>query len=399
MDTAAAHKALHAYLARHEADMLALIERITNMDSFSHDGADVDAVGEVIATWLADAGFMVETLAKPPTPAGEPWFANLGHMRVARTHAKDAGAGIILPAHMDTVFPHGTCAARPFRMTNGRAYGPGTADMKAGLVMNLFAARAIKELGLATAPLTLTFTPDEELGSPTMPLIIGPHIEGAKAVLCTEPGFAGYVVTTRKGSGHMHITIHGKPAHSGRHFFDGVSAIQEFAHKAIAINTLVDKERNLTVNVGLVRGGKSTNAVADLVETDVHLSFPTKEGGYELEKGVRAITEKAFVPGTSATVTGGVRLFPMLHTAQSQKLFELVQQAGREEGLSLEGMFSGGAAETGYFSSVLGLPCVCCMGPDSAHVHTPEEYFEVASLLPRTVILALSAVLAGEAFA
>ena len=135
---------LDAYLDPQEGDMLRLLERIVNMDSFTTDAQDVDQLGTVL-TWQAD----------------------LGHVFMAKTHGREAEPGIVFLGHMDTVFPKGTAQARPFKIEGDRATGPGVADMKAGLVANLFAARALKRLGLIDCPMTLMFSPDEELGSPS----------------------------------------------------------------------------------------------------------------------------------------------------------------------------------------------------------------------------------------
>ena len=160
---------LDAYLDPQEGDMLRLLERIVNMDSFTTDAQDVDQLGIVLTDWLREAGFQTFMMPKTEAPADEPWQADLGHVFMAKTHGREAEPGIVFLGHMDTVFPKGTAQARPFKIEGDRATGPGVADMKAGLVANLFAARALKRLGLIDCPMTLMFSPDEELGSPRLP--------------------------------------------------------------------------------------------------------------------------------------------------------------------------------------------------------------------------------------
>ena len=159
MELARWKEALDGWFGEHEAEMYALLEQLVNMDSFSHDGADVDKMGTVIADHMRAAGFAVEVLPQAPIPADEQWMASLGHVVTARTHSREAGPGVAFMGHMDTVFPAGTVAARPFRMDRqaDRATGPGVLDMKGGVVMNIFVARALKELGLMDVPMTLTF--------------------------------------------------------------------------------------------------------------------------------------------------------------------------------------------------------------------------------------------------
>ena len=227
MELAQWKEKLDAWFNDKEPEMFALLERIVNMDSFSHDGGDVNRLGETLAAWMAGAGFQAAMLPKRPSPPDEAWMDALGNVFCARSHAEEAGPGVAFIGHMDTVFPAGTAAARPFRLDRAadRATGPGILDMKAGLVINMFVARALKELDLMPVPMTLTFSPDEELGSPSTTPLLGQVLNGAHAVLCTEPGYPGGGVSVeRKGSGHFLLEIQGKSAHAGRNYEEGASA-------------------------------------------------------------------------------------------------------------------------------------------------------------------------------
>ena len=192
-----------------EPEMFSLLERIVNMDSFSHDGGDVNKLGETLTAWMAEAGFRTARLPKQPSPPDERWMDGLGNTFCARSHAEEAGPGVAFIGHMDTVFPAGTAAARPFRLDRAadRATGPGAADMKAGLVQNMFVARALKELGLMPVPMTLTFTPDEELGSASSASILGEQLNGAHAVLCSEAGYPGNGVTIERINGQYQLYL------------------------------------------------------------------------------------------------------------------------------------------------------------------------------------------------
>ena len=208
MELSQCKERLDAWFSDKEPEMLSMLERIVNMDSFTNDAADVNKVGEVVTGWLAEAGFHTAKLPKKPAPADEQWMNGLGNVFSARTHSVECGPGVAFIGHMDTVFPAGTAGARPFRLDRAadRATGPGVTDMKAGIVQNMFVARALKELGLMDVPMTLTFSPDEELGSPSTTPILGEQLNGAQAVICTEPGYPGGGVTLeRKGSGHMFL--------------------------------------------------------------------------------------------------------------------------------------------------------------------------------------------------
>ena len=182
--------------------------------------------------------------------------------------------------------------------------------------MNIFVARALKELGLMDVPMTLTFSPDEELGSPTTSYHLGRELNGAHAVMCTEPGYVGGGVSVeRKGSGHMLLEIEGKSAHAGRNYADGHSAILELAHKILAYDRHVDLEKDITVNTGLISGGTSANSVAPFASARIHLTYPTMSWA-GAGAAIREETEKTYVPGTRSHISGGLRLLPLRPHAQ-----------------------------------------------------------------------------------
>ena len=384
-----------------EPEMFSLLERIVNMDSFSHDGGDVNKLGETLTAWMAEAGFRTARLPKQPSPPDERWMDGLGNTFCARSHAEEAGPGVAFIGHMDTVFPAGTAAARPFRLDRAadRATGPGVLDMKGGLVINMFVARALKELDLMPVPMTLTFSPDEELGSPSTTPLLGRVLNGAHAVLCTEPGYPGGGVSVeRKGSGHLFLEIRGKAAHAGRNYEDGASAILELAHKILAFNEHLDLASGTTVNTGLISGGISANSVAPNAQARIHCTFKTVEAGRRLVEEIRADVAKTFIPGTSSHVSGGLRLYPLTFTPKVQALWELARQAGEALVRPVECIRSKGAAESGYCASILNLPTLCSLGPEGTDLHSDAEYITPSTLLPRAKLVALTALQAAHAF-
>lgn len=392
---------LDAWFSDKEPAMLALLEQLVNMDSFSHDAEDVNRLGMRITEWMAEAGFQTARLPKRPAPSDEPWLETLGNVFTARTHPVEVGPGVVFMGHMDTVFPAGTAAARPFRIDRiaDRAYGPGIIDMKAGLVVNMFVARALKELNLLSVPLTLTFSPDEELGSPTTTPLLGEQLNGAHAVICTEPGYIGGGVSVeRKGSGHLLLDIKGIAAHAGRCYEDGASAILELAHKILAFNEHLDLSNETTVNTGLISGGTSANSVAPNATARIHLTFRTVERGRKLLEAIRADAAKTWIPGTTTRISGDMRLYPLTSTPKVLALYALVEQAGAVAGCPVELVRSKGAAESGYCSSILDLPTVCSMGPEGTGLHAVDEYMVLSTFLSRSKIAALTALQAAHTF-
>ncbi|MDR2055348.1 MAG: M20 family metallopeptidase [Desulfovibrio sp.] len=380
-------------------EMLSLLERLVNMDSFTTDAADVKAVGDVIGDWMRDAGFNVATADKPPIPEDELWQKFLADPVIARSHSQEVEPGVCLVGHMDTVFPAGTTKKRPFIVEGDIARGPGVADMKAGLVANMFAARALRKLNIMPCPLTLFFSSDEELGSPTSSKAMMASLAGGRAVICSEPGgLNGKVTLSRKGSGHMYLQVRGIGSHAGRHYADGASAIVELAHKILAYNTLVNLDRGLTVNTGLISGGNSANSVAPFAEARIHITYRTLSDGKKVVEDIHNATKECVVPRTNSTISGGLRLYPMERSKKGDCLYAVVQQSGKLLGIPISGHHYESASDAGFCSSVLGIPSICSMGPEGDKIHSADEYLALSSLVPRCKLIALSALQAGLHF-
>jgi len=375
------------WLDGQEAAMLALLAELVNIDSGSYDKPGVDAVGARIAAFLAEHGVPVTTVPVE------------GYGDALKAQVAGSGGGnrpVVLMGHRDTVFPRGEVAHRPFRITEGRAYGPGVADMKAGLVMNAFVLAAFHRTG-APVPLIGLFTSDEEIGSPACRPIIEETARGARAVLNSEPGRpTGNVVTGRKGGVFMHLEIVGKAAHSGGNYADGRSAIGELAHKTIAFHAITDLDRGTTVNVGLVAGGQSVNTVAPRATCEIDLRYVTPPDREAAMGRIAAIVERSTVPGTTARLTIKGEFLPLVQDEASRTLFETYARVSARHGTPVEGEFAGGCADSGFTASV-GCPTLCAVGPVGGKAHSPDEYLEVASLVPRARAMAetIAALAAG----
>lgn len=382
-------------------EILEKIETVVNMDSFSHDGNDVNVLGEKIKTFFEGTDFTAEKAEKEACPPDEPWQAELGNVFIARTHKKEEGAGIVFLAHMDTVFPKGTAKLRPFRMDreNDRAYGPGIVDMKSGLIMNIFIARALKELNLVSCPITLTFSPDEEIGSPSALPVLKRELKNALVSFCTEPGYVGNGVTIeRKGSGHMFLQITGKSSHAGRAYAEGASAILELSHKILAYDKYVDLEKDKTVNTGIIKGGTSANSVAPNAEARIHITYKTLEDGQKLVEAIKQETAKTYIQGTHSSLSGGLRLPPLVPTDDTKKLYEFVCKAGEIINYRPFAEPSKGAAESGFCSSILKIPSICSMGPEGGFLHNEKEFIIPSTIIPRCKLIALAAIQAANYF-
>src|SRR5688572_19179373 len=306
------------WLASQRGAMLALLETLVNTDGGSYDKAGVDAVGGHIRKFLDDQG--IPSDVAPGEKFGDAISATVG--QDSNSPAR-GNRPILLMGHRDTVFPKDEPTRRPFKIENGRAYGPGVSDMKSGLVMNCFILAALKKFGGAPAPVTALFTGDEEIGSPFSREVIEKFARPARAVFNSEPGRGpGIAVTGRKGGVFMRFTITGKAAHSGANFEAGISAINELAHKTLALHALSDPGNVITLNVGVVSGGQTVNTVAPWAKGEVDLRFITFDQRKATMEKVEAIMARTFVPGTTATLEISGEFLPMVETTDNKSLFQ-----------------------------------------------------------------------------
>lgn len=369
------------WLAARGDEMVELLRGAVNIDSGSYDKAGVDAVGAHFETFFAAHGIRTEREAHDT-------FGDAIHVIVddAPTNEKP----VVLMGHRDTVFPKGEVAKRPFTIKDGKAYGPGVADMKAGVVMNAFVLAAFKALGGNPAPLRGLITSDEEIASPSSRPVIERVARGARCVFNSEPGRpSGAVVTGRKGGVFMVLEVEGKAAHSGGAFEKGISAIGELAHKIVAIHALTDLKKGVTLNVGLVRGGQSVNTTAPSAVGEIDMRYVRPEDRATTLAAIERIVAKSTVPGATAKLTIRGEFLPLVASVEAEALFAGYRTAAADAGLSIVGEFSGGCADSG-FTAAVGCPTLCSTGPVGANAHTVEEVLELDSLVPRAQALALA---------
>ncbi|MDA9435221.1 M20 family metallopeptidase [Bradyrhizobium sp. CCBAU 51627] len=370
------------WLASQKQAMIDLLRDVVNIDSGSYDKEGVDAVGARFERHFAEHGI-------PSRREANATFGDAIHAEVAKPGSNEKP--VLLMGHRDTVFGKDEAKRRPFTIREGRAYGPGVADMKSGLVMNVFVATAFHKFGGSPHPIKVLITSDEEIGSPSSRSVIEREGRAARAVFNSEPGRpTGNVVTGRKGGIFMHLAITGKAAHSGANFAAGVSAIGELAHKIVQIHALTDLDKGITLNVGLVSGGQSVNTTAPYAEGQIDMRYVDPADRTRVMAAIEKIVATSFVPGTSAALTIKGEFVPLVQSEASKALFEGYQAAARQVGLTtLQGEFSGGCADSG-FTAAVGTPTICGLGPVGGLAHTPEEYLELDSIVPRAQALALA---------
>ena len=366
-----------AWLATQQDAMVALLREMVDIDSGSYNKPGIDAVGGVVQRFMAAHDIPVEVVHQQKhgdcLRASVPWDGPQGN----------SGGNVVLMGHRDTVFPDGEVERRPFTIRDGIAYGPGVADMKAGLVMNCFVLAAFAKFGGSPAPLLGLFTGDEEIGSPEGRAVIEAEARKARVVFNSEPGrVSGNVVTGRKGGVFMVCRITGKAAHSGGNFTEGISAIEELARKVQALHAITDLDRGITLNVGLVSGGQSVNTVAPWAEGQIDLRYVSAPDRDDAMARISAIIERSYVPGTKAELTVRGEFLPLVQTQAAKRLFELYVQSAADTGFATAGEFTGGCADSGFTAGV-GAATICAVGPVGGKAHSPEEFMRIDSLVPR----------------
>jgi glutamate carboxypeptidase len=371
------------WLASQKEPMLDLVRTLVDIDSGSYDKAGVDAVGERLRAFLAAHSVTSAALAndrlgdaiRAEVDNGAGWGAN---------------APVLLLGHRDTVFPAGEAARRPFRIVDGHGLGPGCGDMKAGVVINAFVLAALARFAAAPSPVVALFTADEEIGSPSSKTLIKESARTARAVFNSEPGRpGGGVVTGRKGGKFMRINVFGKAAHAGNNLSDGISAIEELARKIVKLHALTDLANGISCNVGTVGGGQTVNTVAPYATAELDLRFIEPEQGEHILAEIEAIVAEANVPGARGSLEITGEFEPLVASDASCRLFEHYAACARSLGQTVESVFAGGCADSGFAASV-GAPTLCAVGPIGGRAHSPEEYLDVGSIVPRAQALALA---------
>lgn len=366
-----------AWLAPRAGEMETLLRRLVDIDSNTFDKTGTDAVGEAIAEVLGNEGIAVTRTAKQ----------GFGDVFKAEVPGHGQNQHALLLGHRDTVFAKGTAATRGYSRDGNLAFGPGVADMKGGLVANIFALRAIHAAGGLPFPVVALFTSDEEIGSPTGRAEIEAAAVGARAVFNTEPGrVSGNVVTGRKGGASFLIRLKGVAAHSGVNHEAGASAVEALARKVVRLHALTDYASGITTNVGVIRGGTTHNTVAPWAEAELDLRFRTLEQRTRLTDVITAIVTSEDVPGTSGEISTKALFLP-LEEKHSEALLAQYQQAAARIGFAVAGEYTGGCADSG-FTAALGVPTLCGLGPVGGKAHTDDEFLHLDTLLPRTQALA-----------
>ena len=352
------------------------IEALVRLESPSEDKAAVDRCGLELASRLESIGARVETIEQ--SERGDHLRASVG----------DGPAQILLLGHFDTVWRVGELERMPVHEKDGRLYGPGVFDMKAGIALAMLATRALFALAAASSRprVVMLWTTDEEIGSETSRALIEEEALRSRAVLVLEPSLPGGAAkTSRKGCGDFQLIVHGVAAHAGIDPRQGASAIHELVLQVAAIQRLQDLDRGISVNVGLINGGTRTNVVAERAQASIDIRVPTMKDAEDVERALRKL--QPYSARTRLDLSGCFSRPPLERTEQVERLYALARDAAAEFGVALGEGATGGGSD-GNFTAALGVPTLDGLGPKGDGAHALHEHVVVDDLTWRAAFLA-----------
>jgi glutamate carboxypeptidase len=354
-------------------EMLALLKKLAETESPSHDKAAVDRVSALVADECKRLSADVEMIRNE----------KIGDHVLARWNPAQANTmkPLLFLCHMDTVFPLGTLEKMPFFIKDDKTYGPGVLDMKGGIVIALTAIAALKEARQLNRPVTALFTSDEEIGSETSRQHIERLAKESQLVLVLESGMPnGALKVWRKGVGGFSVNVKGRAAHAGGAHQEGRNAIEEMAHQVIAIQKMTDYAKGTTFNVGVINGGTVSNVVPEEARIEVDFRVLVPEEAERVAAEMQSL--KPTLEGTSLKVTGGLNRPPMPENDLMKKTFARAHEIAASAGMELKASGTGGASDANFVAP-LGIPVLDGLGAIGEGYHSEREYIFTSSLVER----------------
>ena len=372
-------RALLAGARRKEKALIELTHELVSIESPSDDKGAVDGCVDVAAAHAESLGGRVKRHRQRR-------FGDVLEVRFGpKSTSRSAANRVLLLGHLDTVWPLGTLQAMPWRMRDGRLWGPGVLDMKAGVAMAFTAVELLAETQLLDREIVLLLNSDEEVGSPVSRPVTERLARQCAAVYVLEPAQGLAYKTARKGTGNWRIDVRGVAAHAGVDFEKGASALRELARAIETMSGWTDLKRGVTVSVGVAAGGTKSNVIPAEAWAEVDARIARRADGPRLERrfaGLRAIDKRC-----SISVTGGINRPPMERNGGTVTLYRTARTLAADLRFVLDEAATGGASD-GNFTAALGVPTLDGMGAVGEGAHARHESVLVEHLAPRTALLA-----------
>ncbi len=355
------------------------LRALVSVDCGTMNKAGVDGVGSWIGERCKAWGWGVERL--PQSEYGDLWKAYL----------QGQGRGrIMLLGHLDTVYPDGTAAARPMHIEDGKLLGPGVSDMKGGLLVGMYALRALQQAGFSDyEELSFFFNSEEEVSSPVSKPVYLPEAKEVDAALVLEAARPnGNIVSARKGSGTFRLHVTGHSAHAGVEPEKGINAVVELAQRILALQNLDALAPGVTVNATMIDGGTASNSIPESAWADFDVRAVDRHGLQLIRQAIlEAVAQPSSVPGAQVRLEGDFHFPPMERTPAVAFLAELAKQSAAALRFHLGESATGGASDASNLAEI-GVPVLDGLGPIGGMDHSPQEYILPESILPRTALLA-----------
>jgi glutamate carboxypeptidase len=359
--------------------MIDTLRRFVLAESPSLEKTHADRCCGIIATEWQKHGLEVHRV--PQKNRGD-------HLRIVSPSNSSRPKGqLLVLGHYDTVYASGTLKKMPFRLAAGKAYGPGTFDMKAGIVQALFAHLALHELNLAPSKrIVFLWTSDEEIGSDCSRKLIETEARRSDAVFVLEPSFGphGMIYTARKGVGEAEIIVHGRASHAGLAPEEGINAVHELCHQVSLVSTWNDPRRGTTVNADIIQGGTRTNVIAERARAVLDLRATSIAEMTRIERQLHAL--KPHLRGARLEIHGGFSRAP-LERKTSAALFERAKSLAAQMHLTLEECVVGGGSD-GNLTAALGIPTLDGLGAVGDGAHSTHEHILTSAMPIRAALLA-----------
>lgn len=378
-ESGAMMRSLYSDLVKREKQMVRLLREFVRCESPSHDKPSVDRMARLVAGEWRKREANVEVLQQKTRG---------NHVRAEVQLGGRGYSQVLVIGHMDTVYPLGTLAKMPFRISNGRAWGPGTFDMKAGLVLALAAVDALISSGVRSKKrLVFFWNSDEEIDSESSRRLIEREAKRSEAVLVLEPalGTKGHLKTGRKGVGTAEIVVTGRSAHAGLNPQTGINAVHELALQTARLMKMNDSRRGITVQVTVVKGGTVSNVVPESARALMDLRVTNLADAAPLEKKLHSL--RPILKGARIEMRGGINRPPLERTPGVLRLFHHAQELMRAIGVEVDEAFAGGGSD-GNFTAALGIPTLDGLGAVGNSAHSASEHVVIRSLPERTALIA-----------
>ncbi len=369
-------KDLITHLKQQLPENLRFLQRMVSMESPSFDKPLVDKFVRFVGSRFQEMGGEIEYVATE----------RFGDQMLARFSGKSSDR-ILLLGHTDTVWPAGEIEKRPFEIGDGRIFGPGVFDMKAGILLMWMAVGALLRMrGALERSVTVLLTSDEEVGSNSSRALTESEAARCRAVFVLEPSLPGGVLkTARKGVGQFTLKAVGRAAHAGIDPLKGVNAIEEISRQILKLHRLTDVVQGTTVSVGVVQGGTRSNVVPAEAAAEIDVRITSIGEAERVTRAIKALAPE--LPGARLEVSGSINRPPMERTSDTVRLFEIACRIAAQIGIDLKEGSTGGASD-GNLTSALGIPTLDGLGAVGDGAHAVDEWVDVESLPARAALVA-----------